>query len=259
MNLTVVKMGGSLLEDSQLRAAAVEALAAALAAGERMIVVHGGGKHIDRELERRSIPRRIVNGLRVTDAETLEVVTAVLAGVVNKKLVGELHQRGCRAAGLSGIDASLIQARLHPPIDGVELGRVGQVERVDATLLDLLSASSILPVVACVAVGSDGDALNVNADSAAAAIAVAVGAARIVYLTDVDGYLAADGRVVGRMFLHECRELLASGELHGGMHPKIASVVTALEGGVREAIIAGPSRHSTVLRDGEGGTHLVAA
>lgn len=259
MNATVVKIGGSLLEDLHARGVVLDALAEAVIAGERLIVVHGGGRHIDRELGRRGIPKRVVNGLRITDGETLEVVTSVLSGLVNKTLVGELHARGVRAAGVSGLDASLLSALPHPPVEGTELGHVGVISRVDPLLVDLLFTAGVLPVVACLAIDAGGGALNVNADAAAASVAVAVEAARIVYLTDVEGYLDAEGQVTEQLSMQQCRDLLASGTLAGGMHPKIVSIISALEGGVAEAVIAGPSRHSTVLRNGKGGTRLVAA
>jgi len=257
--LTVVKLGGSLLEDDALRGAALEAIAARFTAGDRIVVVHGGGKRIDAMLQRLGIPKRVEAGLRVTDAPTLDVVVSVLAGLVNKTLVAELRAKGVVAAGLSGADGETLWAEFHPAVGGVDVGYVGRVVFSRRELVDAVLDSGMLPLVASVAVGREGLLLNVNADAAAAALAAGLHAARLVYLTDVEGVLDDEGALLERLDARAARSLLASPAVTGGMKPKLASCVQALGAGVGEVVIAGPSRHATVLMDGRGGTHLVAA
>ncbi len=257
--LTVVKLGGSLLEDRALRGAALEAVAAAVTAGQRLVLVHGGGKEIDRNLSALGIPKRTQGGLRVTDGATLDVVVAVLSGTVNKSLVGQLKERGVRAAGFSGADGETLWAEFHPPVDGVDLGFVGRVMRCDPALLSAVLGAGLLPVVASVALGREGVLLNVNADAAASALASGLKARRLVFLTDVPGVRDASGKVVERLTAASARDLLASTAVGGGMRPKLHACLEALAAGVSEVVIAGPDRHATVLSDGQGGTHLVAA
>lgn len=257
--LTVVKLGGSLLEDDALRAAALAAIADRFTAGERLVVVHGGGKRIDGFLARLGIPKRTESGLRVTDAPTLEVVVAVLAGVVNKSLVAELRSVGVISAGISGADGETLWAEFHPPVAGVEFGYVGRVVFSNKALVNAVLAAGMLPLVASVAIGREGMLLNVNADAAAAAIAVGLRAKRLVFFTDVAGLLDEGGRVVTSLDARGARALLSTPAVSGGMRPKLTACVEALTAGVPEVVIAGPDRHATVLVDGRGGTSLVAA
>lgn len=257
-NLSVVKLGGSLLEDRALRSSALEAIAAAFTAGERLVVVHGGGKEIDKNLSALGIPKRTQGGLRVTDGKTLDVVIAVLSGTVNKSLVGQLEERGVRSAGFSGADGDTLWAEYHPPVDGVDLGYVGRVTRCRTTLVEAVLGAGFLPVIASVAMGREGVLLNVNADTAASALASALKASRLVFLTDVEGVRDADGAVVPRLDPASARALLASPAVSGGMRPKLQACLDALGAGVGEVVIAGPTRHATVLSDGKGGTRLVS-
>jgi len=256
---TVVKLGGSILEDQKLRLVALEAVAARFTAGEEIVVVHGGGKRIDAQLSALGLPRRIHAGLRVTDAQTLDVVVAVLGGLVNKTLVAELRARGVKAAGFSGADGETLFAEYHPRLQGVDLGLVGSVAWADPTLVRAVMSVGMLPLVASVAIGREGTLLNVNADAAAAAMAVALKAHRLVFLTDVEGVMDASGSLVPRIEAQTARELLESGAVTGGMRPKLLACLEALKAGVNEVLIAGPSRHATALVDGRGGTSLVAA
>lgn len=255
----VVKLGGSLLHDGQHRAHALDAIAAAHHAGVRLIIVHGGGKHIDRAMSERGLQKKTINGLRVTGDAAIGVVVSTLAGTVSSMIVRELRRRDIAAAGISGADASLVTATLHPPVNGTDLGHVGLVQHVDPRLPILLCEGAILPVVACLAADSSGSPLNVNGDTVASAIAVAVSARRLVYLTDVEGFLDERGEVVETLSLAQSRLLLERGGVDGGMRPKLESIVAALENGVSEALIAGPSRHASALIHGEGGTRLAAA
>ena len=246
--MNVIKLGGSLLDDPVRRAEALNAIADQWKRGEEIVLVHGGGKHVDANLKRLGIPKRTHAGLRVTDDETLDVVVATLAGAVNKMLVAELAAIGVRSAGISGCDASTLSAELHPPIDGVDLGHVGSVTGGDPTLLRAIVSYGILPVVSSVAEGPNGTLLNVNADSAAAAIAVALGADELIFITDVAGLLDETGNVVAQLHADEAEALLGTSVVTGGMRPKLQAALHALGSGVRRITIGE-----------EGGTNLVAA
>lgn len=246
--MNVIKLGGSLLDDPSRRAEALSAIAAQWNAGKEIVLVHGGGKHVDANLKRLGIPKRTYAGLRITDDATLDVVVATLAGSVNKMLVGELAAIGIRAAGISGCDASTLAAEPHPPIDGVDLGHVGRVTGGDPTLLQALVTNGILPVVSSIAEGPEGTLLNVNADTAAAAIAIAVGADELIFITDVAGLLDATGNVVAELCATDAEALLGTEVVTGGMRPKLQAALHALGSGVRRITIGE-----------EGGTQLIAA
>jgi acetylglutamate kinase len=246
--MNVIKLGGSLLDDPVRRAEALNAIAEQWKKGEEMVLVHGGGKHVDANLKRLGIPKRTYAGLRVTDDETLDVVVATLAGSVNKMLVAELAAIGVRSAGISGCDASTLIAEPHPSIDGVDFGNVGSVTGGDPTLLRAIVSYGILPVVSSVAEGPNGTLLNVNADSAAAAIAVSLGAEELIFFTDVAGLLDAGGNVVAELHAAEAEALLGTSIVTGGMRPKLQAALHALGSGVRRITIGE-----------EGGTNLVAA
>jgi acetylglutamate kinase len=246
--MNVIKLGGSLLDDPARRAEALSAIAAQWNRGEEVVLVHGGGKHVDANLKRLGIPKRTYAGLRITDDETLDVVVATLAGSVNKMLVAELAAIGIRAAGISGCDASTLAAEVHPPIDGVDLGHVGRVTGGDPTLIRAMVTNGILPVVSSIAEGPNGTLLNVNADTAAAAIAIAVGAEELIFITDVAGLLDATGNVVAALCATEAEALLGTEVVTGGMRPKLQAALHALGSGVRRITIGE-----------EGGTQLIAA
>lgn len=244
----VIKLGGSLLDDATRRANALRLIAKAWNAGEPVVLVHGGGKHVDTMLAKLGIPKRTHAGLRITDDATLDVVVSVLGGAVNKMLVAELSALGIRAAGFSGCDAGTLLAEPHEAIDGVELGHVGRVTGGSSTLVLAMLSSGLLPVISSVAKGPGTSLLNVNADSAAAAIAVACGAHTLHFITDVPGVLDAAGNVLPSLTAHEAVALLTTGAIAGGMLPKLKAALSALEAGVGRIAIGE-----------EGGTSLVAA
>ncbi len=248
MTTTIIKLGGSLLDDVDRRAAALRTIVDRWNSGERVVLVHGGGKHVDAALAKVGIPKRTHAGLRITDDATLAIVVSVLSGSVNKMLVAELTALGVRCAGISGCDGATLVAERHAPIDGVDLGHVGHVTGSNRMLVRALLTSGILPVISTVAQGPNGTLLNVNADSGAAAIAVAHGAAMLHFITDVPGLLDAGGNVVPRLTAKDAHAMVASGVVSGGMRPKLQAALTALEAGVG-AISIGE----------EGGTNLVAA
>jgi len=259
MNADVVKLGGSLLENAARRRHALKAITEAWKRGVPTIVVHGGGKRIDEHLEALGLTRSVHQGLRITGPATLEAVVAVLAGIVNKSLVDEFRSLGVAAAGFSGVDAATLVAERHPPVGGMELGFVGAAPRAQTRLVEALLAANLLPIVAPVAAGRDGGILNLNADSAASAIAAGLGASRLVFFTDVEGVRDGAGRTLTRLTAASARHLIASGTAFGGMRPKLTAALSALDAGVPEVVIAGPSRHAEVLRGEKGGTCLVAA
>ena len=256
--LTVVKLGGSLLEDHALRLRALESIAARFTAGGKTVVVHGGGKRIDATLQVLKIPKKTYRGLRITDPETLDVVVSVLSGLVNKSLIAELRSLGILAAGLSGADGDTLWAEFHPRVDGVDFGFVGRVTYSNPLLLNAVLGAGLLPVVASVALGREGTLLNVNADSAAAALAAALKAESLVFLTDVAGLLDEAGNVVPELDPAKAWTLIRSGAVGGGMRPKLLACLDAVHAGVKEVVIAGPAGHAAALSSGIGGTRLAA-
>lgn len=246
--MKVIKLGGSLLDDASRRAAALQKIVSRWNAGEQIVLVHGGGKHIDAALAKLGIAKRTHAGLRVTDDVTLGVVVSVLAGTVNKMLVSELTQLGVRVAGISGCDGATLVAEKHADIDGVDLGHVGHVTGSNRALVNALLTAGTMPVISSVAIGNDGALFNVNADTAATAIAVAHGAKELLFLTDVAGLLDESGAVVPHLTTVGVEAMLSSAAVSGGMKPKLQAALAALTSGVR-AISIGE----------EGGTTLVAA
>jgi len=235
----VIKIGGSTLgaHDTSL-----DDVAALHAEGNQLVVVHGGGATISEWLERAGVPSRFERGLRVTDAATLDVVIAVLAGLVNKRLVAELQARGARAIGLSGVDGAIIRARRY----GEALGFVGEVVSVDAEALRGAAQDAVV-VLAPIAV-EEGAAqlLNINADTAAGEVAAALHAEQLVFLTDVAGVMDGAGVVCDTLSAEEARGLLAEGTVAGGMIPKVEAALRAAAAGVPTAIADG--REAGTLR-----------
>ncbi len=246
--MKVIKLGGSLLDDPQRRAAALVKIVDAWRGGEPVVLVHGGGKHIDALMTKLGMSKQVVRGLRVTDDATLQVVVAVLSGTVNKLIVSELAALGVQACGISGADAGTITAVPHAPIDGMDLGHVGTVTGGSAAVITALLDRDIMPVVSSVAIGPDGGLLNVNADMAAAAVAVSLGANVLHFITDVPGLLDQNGQVVPSLHARGARAMLESEVVSGGMRPKLHAALEALAGGV-----------GLITIGEQGGTQLVAA
>jgi acetylglutamate kinase len=212
--------------------------------GIHPIVVHGGGPQIAQMLRRLGIESTIVDGLRVTDAATMEVVEMVLAGAINKQLVSAINAEGGCAVGLCGKDGGLIEARkmaLTRVEAGIEteidLGFVGKPQRIATGVLDTFRQSDIIPVVAPIGVGISGETYNINADTVAGAIAAAVKATRLLLLTDVAGVLDADKRLISEISAADARRMIAEGVINGGMIPKVETCLQAVDGGVEAAVI----------------------
>ncbi len=242
----VIKYGGSAMEDPELCRQVVADIEMLKLMGVRIVLVHGGGKAINAMLKRLDVPVKFKDGLRVTDDETMEAVQEVLVGHVNQQLVWALNEYGHNAVGISGADGKTLKAE---PVDP-NLGRVGRIREVDASLINTILDDGYIPVVATVGCGPDGF-YNINADVAADKIAEAMGADKLIYLTDVDGLFrdfSDEDSLVAQLTRTETHELLESGTLDGGMIPKIRSVAEALDAGVSEVVILnGTYPHSLLL------------
>lgn len=252
----LVKLGGTLLESEDSRNSLALQLTALVNAGHRVVVVHGGGKRLSRYLATLDHESEFRNGLRVTPPETLDAVLRVLAGSVNHHLVAELQKAGAKAVGLSGIDAGLVRAVQMDP----ELGAVGKVESVDASLLELLTERGYLPTVACIAGGDDGAIFNVNADQMAAGCARGFAVDRVIFLTDVGGVLDAEQARIPTLTCGEAEQLISSGVAQGGMEAKLRSAMAAVAGGIKSvSIVAGtePDILARVLAGEDTGTTLL--
>ena len=235
----VVKLGGSELGSHDTT---IEDVVICFRLGIRVVLVHGGGGAISEWLKRLGKQAAFVNGLRVTDDETMELVVMTLAGQVNKQLVAEIQRRGGRAIGISGIDGGLLRATQRDPA----LGRVGDVTTVNLDPILALTTAGYIPVVAPVALGDDGFSLNVNADTAAAEVGAAIGAAKAIFLTDVPGVLDADKRLLSELSALEAKDLIAQKVISGGMIPKVEACLRALSGVERSHIIDGRVSHALI-------------
>jgi len=243
----VIKYGGAAMVDAQLRQSVMSDIVLLKIIGLNPVIVHGGGKEITALSQQLGLPVEFKDGLRVTTPEVMEVVKMVLIGKVNQELVAQLNQHGHLAVGLNGADGHIIKAQQASP----GLGQVGTVTKVDATLLLDLINSDYIPLVASVAVGSDGKSYNVNADEAAGEIAAAIGAHKIIFLTDVDG-LYQDfndkSSLISRLSLTQATRLLKNEKLSMGMLPKLRSCVRAVTAGVSHAhILNGTIPHALLL------------
>lgn len=255
----VVKIGGSTLDS---RDTSLKDLVTLQKQGVDVVVVHGGGNVISQWMQRQGLPPRFVNGLRVTDAPSLEIVVAVLAGLINKELVSLLQRLGGRAIGISGIDGGLLEARVANP----ELGFVGEVTRVDVGPLRAILDCGFLPLMAPLAMqeldGSEhaGEPLNINGDTVAGEVARAMGAQRLVFLTDVPGVMDGSGRVIPRLDQRLANSLLRSGVVRGGMIPKLQACLRALDKSPVADIIDGrePEALLDCLRGRAMGTQIIS-
>jgi len=266
----VVKYGGHAMGSPELGEAFARDVVLLKQVGINPVVVHGGGPQIKAMLDRLKIKSEFVEGLRVTDSATVEIVEMVLAGNINKQIVSAIHAVGGRAVGLSGKDAQLIEATKltrtrRDPESSIErvldLGFVGQPVRIRTALLEVFANSEIVPVIAPIGFGADGHTYNINADTAAGAIAAALQARKLVLLTDVAGVLDARGELISELSASEARALIAEGTASGGMIPKLETGLAALDGGVRAVhILDGRLPHVLLLEtftEGGVGTKIV--
>ncbi|MBU0725521.1 MAG: acetylglutamate kinase [Alphaproteobacteria bacterium] len=252
----VVKYGGHAMGDARLAALFAADMVLLKQVGIHPVVVHGGGPQIGEMLKRLQIQSEFVDGLRVTDKQTVEIVEMVLAGSINKQIVSAIQAAGGQAVGLCGKDGNLIQARrlqhrqkTDSNIEKVlDLGFVGEPEQVNTDILKVFTDTKFIPVIAPVGVGADGQTYNINADTSAGAIAGALNASRLLMLTDVVGVLDKDKKLIDELTLDQVDSLIRDGTISGGMIPKVETCVQAVQGGVDAAVILdGRGEHAVLL------------
>ena len=248
----VIKYGGNAMVDPSLTRKILEDVTLLKYVGLNPILVHGGGPEINAMLKRVDVKSEFHNGLRITDNATMEIVQMVLAGKLNKNIAAEIGTLGGKAIGLCGKDAGLIVVKKKPPLpDGVDLGHVGDIVKVNTKLLNTLCTDEYIPVISSVGVDENGDSYNINADTAAAAIATALKAEKLIYLTDIDGVrrVADDPTtLIPVMTVEQAQAYIADGTITGGMIPKVTACVDAIEKGVRRVhIINGTIPHPIIL------------
>jgi acetylglutamate kinase len=242
----VVKYGGSAMTDPALRESVASDIVLMKLVGIDPVIVHGGGADISAHMERLELPVRFEDGLRVTDDEAMEIVKMVLVGKVNKTLVSAINRHGRLAIGVSGDDANCIEACAVSE----KLGRVGRVTAIDTSVIERLIEDDFIPVIASVGVGEDGGSYNINADTVAAELAGAMGAAKVIFLTDVDGLYRdfEDQRsLISKLSLDEARRMVEGSAVSRGMLPKVSASVRALEHGVPRAHILNGTEHHALL------------
>ncbi len=253
----VIKYGGHAMGDPALAESFASDIVLMKQVGVNPVVVHGGGPQIGEMMDRLSIKSEFVDGLRVTDAASIEIVEMVLSGKINKEIVAAISRAGGKAVGLSGRDCNMVRAtklaRTQKDPDSniekiLDLGYVGQPDKIDPHVLEVLGQSDLIPVIAPIGFGARGESFNINADTMAGAIAGAVGARRLLLLTDVTGVLSKDGGLLSNLVPADVNELLEDGTIQGGMIPKVETCMKAVEDGVGAAVIIdGRVPHAVLL------------
>ena len=253
----VIKYGGNAMVDDELKSGFARDVVLMKLVGINPVVVHGGGPQIGELLEKIGKESRFIEGMRVTDSETMDVVEMVLGGLVNKEIVNLLTRHGGRAVGLTGKDGDLIRARKMtmtrdvPELDVpeiIDLGHVGEVESIDASVVDMLTGGDFIPVVAPIGVGEDGHSYNINADLVAGHMAEVLNAEKLMLLTNTPGLLGKDDNLLTGLKSHDVNRLIEDGTVHGGMLPKVRCALSAINSGVRAAhIIDGRVPHAVLV------------
>jgi acetylglutamate kinase len=241
----VVKFGGHAMGDAELSAAFARDIVLLKQSGVNPIVVHGGGPQIANMLKRLQLKSEFVQGLRVTDKPTVEVVEMVLSGLINKDIVTAINRQGGKAVGISGKDANLMVARKitempHPEsnlMQAVDIGYVGDPAEVNPHIVEVISSSDLIPVIAPVGISREGETLNINADTFASALAARMKAKRLLLLTDVAGVLTGEGKLIEQLSIEEARKLIREGVITGGMIPKVEGCIEVVEAGVEAVVI----------------------
>jgi len=249
----VVKYGGNAMIDAELKSSFARDIVLMKSVGMNPIVVHGGGPQIGDTLKKIGKESEFVGGMRITDGETMDVVEMVLGGLVNKQIVNLIHQHGGNAIGLTGKDGSLISAKklkhdFEPTSEIIDLGHVGEVDKIDTSVIELLVGGDFIPVIAPIGVGKDGFSYNINADLVAGSIAQALSAEKLILLTNTEGLLDSDGRLLTGLTSKDVNQLIKDKVIHGGMLPKINCALTAVQSGVKSAhIIDGRVAHAVLI------------
>lgn len=252
----VIKYGGNAMIDEELKSSFAQDIVLLKQVGVNPVIVHGGGPQIGQLLERIGKKTEFIDGMRVTDRETMDVVQMVLGGLVNKEIVSLINKHGGRAVGLTGKDGGLINARpltvkrksdaLDSPL--VDLGHVGEVESIDPSVVKMLDDDDFIPVIAPIGVGRDGSSYNINADLVAGKLAAVLGAEKLLLLTNTPGVLDPDGNLLTGLGARETDQLIADGVIYGGMLPKVNCALDAVKSGVKTShIIDGRVKHSVLL------------
>lgn len=247
----VIKYGGNAMNDPKIIKTIMQDVATLKIVGVNPIVVHGGGPDINGMLKRLDIPSKFEGGLRVTDKETMEVVQMVLSGKVNKNIVSLLNTMGVKAIGLCGKDGRLIEAEKLEPQNGIDLGFVGKITNINTKVLEMLAGDEFIPVIATIGTDKKGNSYNVNADTVAGAIGGAIYAEKLMYLTDIDGIRADEkdpASLISKISVSEVKKMIATGQISGGMIPKVNSCIDAIEKGMKNVLILnGTIPHSILL------------
>jgi acetylglutamate kinase len=252
----VVKYGGNAMVDEKLKSGFARDIVLMRLVGINPVVVHGGGPQIGQVLNKIGKESRFVDGMRVTDSETMDVVEMVLGGLVNKEIVNLITRHGGRAVGLTGKDGDLIRARKltisrnSPELEApeiIDIGHVGEVASVDTAVVEMLLAGGFIPVIAPIGVGEDGHSYNINADLVAGRVAEVLGAEKLILLTNTTGLLDKEGRLLTGLTAHQVDELIADGTIYGGMLPKIQCALSAVKSGVKAAHIIDGRVENAVL------------
>jgi acetylglutamate kinase len=267
----VIKYGGHAMVDEQLKQDFARDITLLKFIGLNPVVVHGGGPQINSVLDQMGIRPQFVRGMRLTDERTMDVVEMVLGGKVNKAIVHQINQQGGKAVGLSGKDGGLIQAKkLHivkqpdsdKPPEIIDPGLVGEVTHINSDIIEKLTQQGFIPIIAPVGAGKAGETFNINADLVASRIAMALKAARLILLTDVDGVLDADGHLISSINAAQIKKMIDDQRISGGMIPKIEFALKAIDNGIEKVqIINGTQRHSILLElftDSGIGTEVMA-
>ena len=247
----VVKFGGNAMIDEKLKEMFAEDVVLTKYIGMSPVVVHGGGPQINEVMDKMGKKPVFIEGIRITDGETMDIVEMVLGGKINKELVNRINQHGGNAVGLTGKDGGLIQARkLRRPRKsaGIDRGLVGEVESISPNIIRALEQNRFIPVIAPIGVDNKGKTYNINADTAAGAIAATLKAEKLIFLTDVKGILGKDGKLISTLTRKQALQLIKSGVITSGMLPKVRACLDALDGGVKKThIIDGRINHSILL------------
>jgi acetylglutamate kinase len=257
----VIKYGGNAMQEEDIRRMFASDVVLMRYVGINPVIVHGGGPQITEYMRRLSMEPSFVNGHRVTDSETMEVAKMVLVGKVNKEIVSLINRHGALSMGLSGEDGNLLMACKRAAEDGADLGWVGEVEHVNVEVIEELLGHELIPVIASVGSDTEGNSYNINADIVAGEIAAALGADKIIYMTNVKGILDASGELISRLDAAGCARMLEQGDVSEGMIPKVSSCLAAVEGPVaRATILDGTIEHALLLElftSGGVGTMIV--
>ena len=245
----VIKYGGNAMTDDKLKLEFARDIVLMKLVGMNPVVVHGGGPQINSLLDKIGKESKFIDGLRVTDRETMDIAEMVLGGLINKDIVSLINSQGGKAVGLTGKDGAMIRARkLAGSTPDVDYGQVGEIEKIDPNLVHALDDVDFIPVIAPIGVGPDGSAFNINADTVAGKLAITLGAERLLLLTNTQGVLDKEGNLLTGLSLTETEALIDDGTISGGMLPKVACAQDAVRGGVKSAVILdGRVNHSILL------------